>query len=86
MILMKNLPDEITIQRRSQQLLKSLSEPVHLEGTPSITVGASIGVALQREGDKADDWLQAADAAMYLAKERGKNRIVFANTNVTPPE
>lgn len=77
-VLMACLPDEETIKRRAQQLLDTLSAPINLNDTPTITIGASIGVALKQEGQSPDEWLHLADSAMYQAKENGKNRIVFA--------
>ncbi|MNL47883.1 diguanylate cyclase [compost metagenome] len=35
----------------------------------------SVGVTLCADGDTADAALQRADEAMYLAKERGRNRV-----------
>ncbi|MFC0253117.1 PAS domain S-box protein [Massilia consociata] len=40
-------------------------------------VGASIGVALYQPADSADTLLSRADAAMYVAKNAGKNRVAF---------
>jgi diguanylate cyclase (GGDEF)-like protein/PAS domain S-box-containing protein len=40
-------------------------------------IDASIGIALRRPGLGAEDLLAEADAAMYLARERGRNSIVF---------
>jgi diguanylate cyclase (GGDEF)-like protein len=43
----------------------------------SITV--SMGVAAYpNHGENADDILQAADAALYQAKEAGRNRVIAA--------
>ncbi|WP_404470725.1 diguanylate cyclase [Vreelandella venusta] len=77
-VLMACLPDEETIKRRAQQLLELLSAPIHVKDTPTIIIGASIGVALKQKGQSPDEWLHVADSAMYEAKENGKNRIVFA--------
>lgn len=42
----------------------------------SIALTVSIGVTLSTDGDSAEAVLQRADEAMYLAKERGRNRVV----------
>ena len=43
-------------------------------------VTASVGIALANEGSTADELMRDADAAMYRAKERGRNRYeVFDN-------
>jgi diguanylate cyclase (GGDEF)-like protein len=43
-----------------------------------INVTISVGIAAYpRNGESVDDVIKAADQALYLAKERGKNRIEF---------
>jgi len=39
--------------------------------------GATIGMALHRPGESADKLLSRADAAMYVAKNAGKNRAAY---------
>ena len=41
----------------------------------SVPVTVSIGVALCTRGDSAETVLKRADAAMYLAKQNGRNRV-----------
>ncbi len=46
---------------------------------PDRRLTASLGVAEKRAADQSiDDWLRRADAAMYDAKNNGRNRIVVA--------
>ena len=40
----------------------------------------SLGVAVHRPGDSADETLRRADQALYAAKEDGRNRVVVAET------
>jgi diguanylate cyclase (GGDEF)-like protein/PAS domain S-box-containing protein len=44
-------------------------------GATDVFTSASIGVALGRAGDRTEALLSDADAAMYLAKERGRGRV-----------
>ncbi|WP_100638998.1 GGDEF domain-containing protein [Marinobacter salexigens] len=47
-------------------------------------VTASFGVALLRHNESAADWLQRADAALYLAKEAGRDQVVFSDNEPVP--
>lgn len=50
----------------------------------TIKIGASIGIALYPDDhSEAALLIKHADQAMYLAKQQGKNRIVFASENRT---
>jgi diguanylate cyclase (GGDEF)-like protein len=55
----------------AQEILKVLEQPFLLEGQ-SVTIGASIGIALFPDhGRETDLLLQCADIAMYVAKKSG---------------
>jgi predicted signal transduction protein with EAL and GGDEF domain len=57
-----------------------VAAPVLLNGR-EVTMSASIGIALARAPEVAEDLLRDADAAMYRAKERGRARVeVFDET------
>ena len=65
------------VQAICDQLLAVVTEPYVLDGRHS-HVTTSIGIALYPDdGDDVQSLLKHADAAMYQAKERGKNRYVF---------
>ncbi len=51
---------------------------------PGGSVTASFGVALLKHGESVDSWLARADAALYEAKETGRDRIVFADPQRAP--
>ena len=63
----------------AHKLLACIREPYTLRIT-TVTVGASIGVALFAPDDKPDldAWLARADHAMYAAKRGGKNAVRLA--------
>ncbi|KTT49380.1 hypothetical protein SB11R_12160 [Pseudomonas oryzihabitans] len=62
------------------RIVTALREPIEL-ATGTAQVRASIGVVIS-EADRDDDGdslIQRADAAMYLAKQKGKDRVQFAD-------
>ena len=63
------------------RLLAELREPVMLDGKP-LRLTASVGVTFypQHVIVDADQLLRQADQAMYSAKQNGKNKIVFFDT------
>ena len=65
------------VDRICQRLADALSQPFWI-GSAELFVTASMGVSLcPLDGDDPSTLLRHADAAMYRAKERGKNRIQF---------
>ncbi|GAA0820696.1 hypothetical protein GCM10009111_26570 [Colwellia asteriadis] len=72
-----NLPEKITPMDYVpilERLLLAASDPVMVNGA-ILNVSASIGVTLYPQDNvDADQLMRHADQAMYIAKERGKNR------------
>ncbi|MQP67778.1 diguanylate cyclase [Niveispirillum sp. SYP-B3756] len=60
------------------RLLAAVAQPVSIQdGGVTVNVGCSIGIAVwPLDGDDAETLLKHADAALYEAKKRGKNRAV----------
>lgn len=59
----------------ANRLLDDLQEPFDIDGN-NVVVGASIGVAVYPDaGSNARQLVMAADAAMYDAKEAGRNNV-----------
>ncbi len=69
--------DEVNAAVVAEKLIRSLSLPFQV-GDRSIYLGISIGISLYpRDGDDVSTLLRNADAAMYSAKEGGKNGYCF---------
>ncbi|SBS27922.1 Phytochrome-like protein cph2 [Marinomonas spartinae] len=76
-ILLSDYRDRKAVKLLAQELLKSINEPVVLQGK-NYSVSASIGVTLiPEDGDSSEEVLGHADMAMYKAKELGRNNAYF---------
>ncbi len=68
---------EIEGYRIASEVLHAVRVPMQLHGV-SLRVDASVGIAfLRTDHRKASDLIRDADAAMYLAKEQGRNRVAM---------
>jgi diguanylate cyclase (GGDEF)-like protein len=76
-VLLEDSGDGIGAADVAERLIQSLDAPFHLEDK-EVFVRASIGIAVAEPGDQENTDVEAvlrnADVAMYMAKERGKNR------------
>jgi diguanylate cyclase (GGDEF)-like protein len=72
--------DRAGAARVAERMRRSLSAvPIAVAADASIHVAASFGVAELAADHSGDDLLRAADAALYQAKDAGKNRVVTAS-------
>ncbi len=72
-VMLEDLPDESAPERVARVILDEVRRPFHVEGN-EIHVSGSLGVAVHPEdGNDAETLLKNADAAMYHAKELGRN-------------
>lgn len=63
--------------RIAEKMLETIATPVELQGV-QITISGSIGIATFPDcADRADGLMQAADMAMYQAKNEGRNQYRF---------
>ena len=60
----------------AQAILQAAGRP-YPETEGRTQPGATVGMALHRPGESADQLLSRADAAMYTAKNAGKNRVAY---------
>lgn len=73
--------DESVARMRGEQLLADARQmQVSYRGKPLGRITVSVGVAAYpKHGETAGDLLRSADAAMYQAKEKGRDRLVAAD-------
>ncbi|HCI13643.1 MAG TPA: hypothetical protein DFK12_06700 [Gallionellaceae bacterium] len=62
----------------ARDLIAALNEPFQLSGGQEVFIGGSIGISLfPQDGETISELMKNADAAMYLAKENGRNQFSF---------
>lgn len=69
---MRDLGEAVTIAEKIRQAGR---KPVPFAGG-TISATASIGVTLARAGESVDEVIARADAAMYQAKQTGRDQVV----------
>jgi diguanylate cyclase (GGDEF)-like protein len=76
-VLLDSLSADGSAELLADRILDALRQPIELHGRIDwpVTISASIGIALDDSGT-ADELLDAADVALYEAKNAGKNRFV----------
>lgn len=67
-----------------RRIIHTLSEPFVVDGL-ELEVGASVGVAIGRDGDDPSALTPAADKALYASKTAGRNRVTFARPAEVDP-
>jgi len=64
----------------AQKIIESIAQPFTIQGH-ELRISTSIGISVYPEdGEDLDDLLKQADAAMYQAKEQGRNNYQYFNT------
>ncbi|WP_404407755.1 diguanylate cyclase [Pseudidiomarina marina] len=77
-ILIENIQQRSDIEKIAGEVIVALQKPFRI-GTLTLQIGASMGVALYPDhADTPKQLLKIADAAMYKAKEGGRNQFCFA--------
>ena len=77
LIILSNINDTSEVESIANKLMQEFKQPFNLNNN-LITASASIGIALYPDdGENFEQLLQSADAAMYKAKEIGKNNYCF---------
>ncbi len=77
------LADEHQAARVAERVLRSLARPVETEGRSLYCTG-SVGIALSSvAGDNVESLLANAEAAMYQARDQGKNNYRFYSSEMS---
>lgn len=83
-VLVEDVVGEAEASYIAERILGALSVPFSLHGN-EVTVGASIGIALNVPGISIDQLMKNADAAMYSAKSSGRGRCqTYADRSPSP--
>ncbi|WP_114570513.1 sensor domain-containing diguanylate cyclase [Exiguobacterium flavidum] len=81
LLLAERHDSEEELNRSGERLIQILSAPYRINGE-DLTIGVSIGAAFWTPPDQPEKLIREADAALYLSKAAGKNRITFAKRQV----
>ena len=83
MVVLERIDEVENAASVARKLIAALSQPMLIEGR-SISVGASIGIGIYpSDGEDQDALIQAADTAMYAAKNAGRNGFAFYSAQMT---
>lgn len=81
-VLLADVPRSELAVQKAQTLIKAIAEPVDVQGM-EVSVTPSIGIAFfPQDGADLDALLNAADAAMYQAKDNGRKTYAFFTPSV----
>jgi diguanylate cyclase (GGDEF)-like protein/PAS domain S-box-containing protein len=72
-VLLEDLKEEAAATRVAEKMLESARLPALVDGR-EVAVSTSIGIAFGADGEDEQGWLKRADAALYLAKNAGRDR------------
>jgi diguanylate cyclase (GGDEF)-like protein/PAS domain S-box-containing protein len=82
-IVIDNAPEREQLAEMIHRLQNKLAAPMRLENN-DVVPSASIGIAIfPDDGSDVEKLVQSADAAMYRAKETGRNRFEFYTGDLT---
>ena len=83
-VLLPGVLDEATARDVASRVIWCFDAPFRVDGR-ELRMTTSVGVALHEgHGGRADRLLRAADTAMYVAKQRGRNQISCAGQTPAP--
>ena len=81
-IITNNIGDQEAVQELASRILMKINLPLTI-GQHQINPRVSIGIAIfPKDGKTEIELMKAADAAMYYAKQSGKQRFIFYNKDM----
>jgi diguanylate cyclase (GGDEF)-like protein/PAS domain S-box-containing protein len=82
-VLLDEMHEMSDAARVADRILAALRDPIQLGGR-ELVVTSSVGIAVSDGSDHPGDIVRQADLAMYLAKEKGRSRWEFFDTDHAP--
>ncbi|HVT45517.1 MAG TPA: PAS domain S-box protein [Thermoanaerobaculia bacterium] len=83
-LLIGELSDPMHVEKIAETILSAVARPVQLDGH-ELFVTTSLGISLYpSDGHDAESLVKRADAAMYRAKEMGRNNFQMYSSEITP--
>lgn len=73
--------DDDTIQQINQQLRDSINRGIESASLPVFTISQGAMIQIPTEETRIWDYTSNADAALYVAKDQGKNRFVIVHSS-----
>jgi len=82
LIVLSDITETLELTPKLTQLIEMATDPVGWKGS-ELRAGASVGVAMYPEhGSTVNELISSADAAMYLAKNAGRNTYRFYSNSL----
>ena len=81
-VLLERLNQDEGPEVAAQRIVNALRRPLETEPGRSVTVGASIGIAVHAGTEGRDELLRSADVALYEAKARARGRWVVYDASM----
>ncbi|MGZ8095876.1 MAG: EAL domain-containing protein [Methylosarcina sp.] len=83
-VVLENISQPEDAARIAQAIIQDLNEPWPLANGGEVLIGVTIGISLYPQHSHTPELLlQQADAALYKAKESGRNRYAFYSNELT---
>ncbi|MBW8072192.1 MAG: EAL domain-containing protein [Ferrovum sp.] len=81
-IILTDINRSTDLEAIAKKILDTVSQPVSLQELGKVQLSVSIGIASHHAELSADELLENADTAMYVAKKSGRNQFRFFNSHL----